>query len=353
MEFVFSEEQAMLAESVTALLTDLCTGADLRRLMAEGAARDDKRWRALSDLGLFGLLLPENLGGLGLAEIDLVLTAEACGYAALPEPLVEQAGVAIPLLAAFAQDARAAAWLDRALTGEATIAVGHPANPLVADADTAAILLIARDDGLHLVERDAAALARRESIDPFRRLFTVDFAASDATRIASAAEAAPHLARAFERGALFAAAQGLGLAQRSVDIAAAYAKERMQFGKPIGSTQAVKHHLATSQTKIVFARPVVYAAAVQLDPADLIARGRVSHAKLAALDAADVAARSAIQVHGAMGYSWEVDVHFYLKRALALSGAWGDAVLHRARFAERAYGAPPGPRHTFARQSGG
>ena len=78
-----------------------------------------------------------------------------------------------------------------------------------------------------------------------------------------------------------------------------------------------------------------------------------SHAKLAALDAADVAARSAIQVHGAMGYSWEVDVHFYLKRALALAGAWGDPVFRRARFAERAYGAPLGPRHTFARQPGG
>jgi alkylation response protein AidB-like acyl-CoA dehydrogenase len=353
MEFVFSDEQLMAADSVKSALADLCTGADLRRLMAEGAARDEKRWRALSELGLFGLLLPEEQDGLGLSEIDLVLIAEACGYAALPEPLVEQAGVGVPLLAAFAKDARAGAWLEKALTGEATIAVGHHANALISDADTAGVLLIARDDGLHLVEPSAARLTRHESIDPFRRQFSVEFDAYDATRLATGAEAAPHLALAFERGALFAAAQGLGLAQRSVDLAADYAKERLQFGKAIGSTQAVKHHLATCQTKIVFARPVVYAAAAQLDPADLFARARVSHAKLAALDAADVSARSAIQVHGAMGYSWEVDVHFYLKRALALGGAWGDGVFHRARYAERIYGAPLGPRHTFARQAGG
>jgi alkylation response protein AidB-like acyl-CoA dehydrogenase len=133
-----------------------------------------------------------------------------------------------------------------------------------------------------------------------------------------------------------------------VDLAAAYARERMQFGKPIGANQAVKHLLATCQTKIEFARPVVYAAAAQIGQQDLFSRARISHAKLAALAAADLAARTAIQVHGAMGYSWEVDAHFYLKRTLALTGAWGDEAFHRARFAERVLAAPLDPGQTFA-----
>ncbi|HEY3695348.1 acyl-CoA dehydrogenase family protein [Phenylobacterium sp.] len=349
MDFAFSEEQLMAAESVRAALADLCTGADLRRLMASGEARDARRWQALAGLGLSGLMVAEDLGGLGLSEPDLVLMAEACGHAALPEPLVENAGVGAPLLAAFAGDARAAPWLERVVNGEATVAVSHPANPFVADADAAGVLLIAREDGLHLVEPGAARLTRHESIDPFRRLFTAAFDASAATRLATPAEAAPHLALAFDRAALFAAAQGLGLAQRTVEMAADYAKERHQFGKPIGANQAIKHHLATCQTAIVFARPVVHAAAAQISQQDIFSRARVSHAKLAALSAASLAARTAIQVHGAMGYSWEVDVHFYLKRALALTGAWGDEAFHRARVAERAYGAPLGPRHTFPR----
>jgi alkylation response protein AidB-like acyl-CoA dehydrogenase len=204
---------------------------------------------------------------------------------------------------------------------------------------------------VHLVEPGAASLTRRDSIDPFRRLFTVTFAASTHTRVAGAEAAAGLLALALDRGALFAAAQGLGLAQRCVDMAAAYAKARVQFGKPIGANQAVKHHLATCQTKIEFARPVVHAAAAQVGRQDLHSRARVSHAKLAALAAADLAARTAIQVHGAMGYSWEVDAHFHLKRTLSLTGAWGDEAFHRARVAARAFGAPLDPDQTFARSA--
>ena len=350
-DFSFSEEQRMSAGVVRDLLAERCTGADLRRLLAQGAARDAGRWRALCDMGLPGLMVPEEAGGLGLCEVDLVLIAEACGYAALPEPLVEHAGVAAPLLAALADRPPVQSWLERVASGEASVALGHPANPFVADADTAGLFVLVRQDGLHLVEPGAVGLTRRDSIDPFRRLFAVSFEPSAATLIADAERAAPLLALALDRGALFAAAQGLGLAQRCVDMAAAYAKERIQFGKPIGANQAVKHHLATCQTRIEFARPVVYAAAAQIGQQDLFSRARASHAKLAALAAADLAARTAIQVHGAMGYSWEVDAHFYLKRTLALTGAWGDEAFHRARVAERAFGAPLDPDQTFARSA--
>lgn len=347
MDFRFTDEQQMMADSVRGLLADLCRPADLRRLLRSGAARDEQRWAAIVGLGLAGALVPEEKGGLGLAPADFVLVAEACGYACLPEPLVENAGVAVPLLA---QAAPGHAALARALAGEITVAAAHPLNPFIADADTAGVILVERDGALLLVSPADARLAVQPSIDPFRRLFTVEFAPKAATPVAGADEAAALLGAALDRGALFVAAQLLGIAQRCVDLAAAYARERHQFGRPIGSFQAVKHHLAAAQVKIAFARPVVYAAAAEQPRGDLHSRARVSHAKLAAGAAADLSARTAIQIHGAMGYSWEVDVHFFLKRALALDAWWGTAAFHRRRVAERVFGGRLGPERTFARE---
>jgi alkylation response protein AidB-like acyl-CoA dehydrogenase len=348
MDFRFTDEQQMTAASARTLLSDLCRPEDLRRLMQSGRVRDERRWAAIVELGLQGALVPEERGGLGLAPADFVLIAEACGYACLPEPLVENVGVALPLLAAIAADPRADAMLERALAGEITVALAHPANLFVADADTAGVVLAVRGEELHLCDAADSALERQESIDPFRRLFSIADRPCPATAIADAGRVRFHLDVALDRGALFCAAQLLGIAQRAVDLAVAYAKERQQFGRPIGSYQAVKHLLATAQVKIEFARPVVYAAAAQLPQADAFSRARISHAKLAAGEAADLACRTAVQVHGAMGYSWEVDVHFFLKRALALAGWWGDARFHRERVAERAFGQPSGPQSTFA-----
>ena len=127
----------------------------------------------------------------------------------------------------------------------------------------------------------------------------------------------------------------------------AYAAERKQFGKPIGSYQAIKHHLASAQVRVEFARPVVHAAAGLPPGTGTFARARVSHALLAAGEAADFAVRQSLQVHGAMGYSWEVDVQFCLKRALWLTHAWGSPAHHRDRVATRAFGLPLGPDRLF------
>ncbi|MGO4840873.1 acyl-CoA dehydrogenase family protein, partial [Rhizobiaceae sp. 2RAB30] len=139
----------MMAQTVRDLLADLCQPADLRRLMQSGAARDEARWTALVDLGLQGVLVSEDAGGLGLGAVDFVLVAEACGYAGLPEPLVENVGVALPLLADLAQSPRTATVLERALAGEITVACSHPANPLTADADTADALIQACGEAVH------------------------------------------------------------------------------------------------------------------------------------------------------------------------------------------------------------
>lgn len=338
MHFAFTEDQAAITEAAREMLVESCTPADLRRLLASGEAIDRARWATIRDMGLLGICAPENKGGLGLEVIDLVGIAEAAGYVALPEPLVEQAGVVIPLLAALADDK---GWLERALAG-AVVAIGHPANPFVANADSADALLLGHGDELHLVEAGAVALTREESFDPFRRLFRADWAPSAATLVAAGWNDAA------ERGAVLAAAQMLGVGQRCIDMAVAYAKDRHQFGRPIGSYQAVKHLLATAQVKIEFARPVVQAAAAELPLGNLAAKARAAHAKLAAAQAADLAARTAVQVHGAMGMTWEVDVHFFLKRALALKTAWGTPAQHSAKVIERMTGAPTGPEFTFA-----
>lgn len=338
MDFTLSDEQLMFAETARGLFTDRCNPDHWRRLMEAGESRDSGLWQAIVETGFTQILLPEDAGGLGLSELDFALVAEAAGYVALPEPLVESAGIAAPLLAALAPDHPALS------EPTASIAIQQAEGALVADADSAAAIIVRDGDAALVVAAEAARLDRRESIDPFRRLFAVEWDRKDAQPLGPA-----DWALALDRGALFAAAQGLGLAQRAVDLAVTYAAERPQFGKPIGSYQAVKHHLSSAQVAIEFARPVVLAAAAGIAHGDIHSRARISHAKLVALEAADAAARTSIQVHGAMGYSWEVDVHLFLKRALALSGSWGTPGFHRARIAERLFNQPAGPEFTFAR----
>lgn len=338
MHFAFTEDQQAITEAARDMLVESCTPADLRRLLEKGDRPDESRWTTIRDMGLIGICTPEDNGGLGLGLIDLAGIAEAAGYVALPEPLVELAGIAVPLLAGL-EDNRG--WLDRALAGE-IVALGHPANPFVADADVAGALLLGHDDELHLVECDAVTLTREESFDPFRRLFRVDWTPSAGTRLGSG------WGDTADRGAVLAAAQMLGLGQRCIDMAVSYARDRHQFGKPIGSYQAVKHLLATAQVKIEFARPVVHAAAAELPLGTKAARARVAHAKIVAAEAADLAARTAVQVHGAMGMTWEVDVHFFLKRTLALKTAWGTPAQHGETVIERVLNMPTGPDRTFA-----
>jgi alkylation response protein AidB-like acyl-CoA dehydrogenase len=336
MDFAFTEDQQGIADAARRMLLETCAPADLRELIKRGETYDSSRMSAICGMGLFGMLGPEAAGGLALRPIDFAPIAEIAGYVALPEPFIEAAGIAIPLLASLKEDR---SWLAPAIK-EGLLAVGAPLNPFVLDADSAHALLLADGDDIHLVDRKTVRLVREDSIDPLRRLHRIEWTASKATLMGSGWD------HALDLGALWTAGQLIGLAQRAIDMAVAYAKQRTQFGKPIGSYQAVKHLLATAQVKVEFARPVYYAAAAELGlPA---ASARVSHAKLAAAAAADSAMRAALQVHGAMGYTWECDLHFYLKRALALTYSWGNAAFHRARVLRRVTSMPMGPEFTFA-----
>lgn len=338
MHFAFTEDQAAITEAAREMLLETCTPSDLRKLLESGNPRDAGRWSTICEMGLPGIMAPESAGGLELGLTDLVGIAEAAGYVGLPEPLVELAGVTIPLLASLADDH---GWLERAANGD-FVAIGHPANSFVGDADQASALLLGHGEEIHLVPAEAVSLVRQDSFDSFRRLFTVEWTPSSATLVGS------DWALAAERGTLLAAAQMIGLGQRCIDMSVSYAKDRTQFGKPIGSYQAVKHLVASAQVAIEFARPVVHAAAAELPLAIAASRARVAHAKIAAGEAADLAARTAVQVHGAMGITHEADVHFFLKRAFGLKSAWGTVAEHTRTVIERVTTARTGPDATFA-----
>ena len=338
MRFAFTEQQIQFRDAVRQVLDKECTPDDLRAAFDTPVARGG-RWTTLAEMGVTGLTVPEAAGGLGLHLLDLVPLLEEAGRAALPEPLLETTALAAPLLAGFPSD-RAAEWLGGIAGGQITAAVapvdGTPSGAPIPAAD-GADLFILPDGGfdLHAVPVSDVTVTPVASLDPTRRLGTVDWEPSPATLIASGDEARAARTILSESAAVAAAAELLGLADRMITIAAGYAKERHQFGKPIGSFQAVKHLLAGAQVKLEFARPAVYSAAWSIGDEGLTgspSRSRgASLAKAYASDAATEAARVSLQVHGAIGYTWECDLHLYLKRAWALAESWGSAADHRRR----------------------
>ncbi|MDP3675613.1 MAG: acyl-CoA dehydrogenase [Novosphingobium sp.] len=310
MDFRFSDDQLTLAEGVRDYLTGT-HGPEVLRALDAGPNRDPAIWQGLVEMGLPGLLVSEAHGGLGLGLPEAALIARECGRAALAEPLVDVAFVAAPCFAR-AGDTEAMAAIA---AGEKRLPPSHAINPWVADGD-----------GEQLV-----------SVDPLRNLTAASAGCNDD----------PYL---LDLGALMSAAQMVGLAEAMLDQATEYAKLRTQFGQPIGAFQAIKHSLATCAVAIEFARPVAWRAAQALEDGLDSASVHVSHAKLAATDAATLTAETAIQVHGAMGYTYEVDLHFWMKRAWALAGAWGDRAFHLRRIDAAVFGGtlPIGPEHTFA-----
>ena len=326
MDFLIAPDRLELAEAVRDYLAGTHGPEVLRRLDA-GPNRDDAIWQGLVDMGLPGLLVPEEQGGLGLTLLDAALVARECGRVALAEPLVESAFVAVPWLMAQGETADLAALG----TGERRVSPSHNINDWVADGGGEAI----------------------KSIDPLRNLSVRLERSREACLegVSTSLEAnGEETSLLLDLGALMNAAQLLGLAEAMLDQAVAYSTMREQFGQPIGGFQAVKHMLANVAVALEFARPVVWRAAQavqdRLDSASL----HVSHAKLAAADAGYLAAESAIQVHGAMGYTYEVDLHFWMKRTWALAGSWGSRGFHARRIDAAIIGGthPIGPEDTFA-----
>jgi len=313
-ELAFTDDQLAFRDAVRDLLTKECPPAVVRAAWTNADGRSGEAWDALGAMGVLGALVPEVHGGLGLSELDVVLLAEEAGYAALPEPFVEHVLVGAPLVGTGRDDVP---------SGACVVTAGDPLAPYAMTADVAVLLA----PTAWIIPREAAEYVAEHSVDGSRRL----------GRSTATAHGRPltrtELSTAFWRGNLGYSAQLLGLARRMLAMTVEYVTDRRQFGVPIGSFQAIKHHLADVRIAIEFAAPLVYRAAYSLAENDPEAMLHGSMAKAQSADAALLAARASLQCHGAIGYSFEHDLHLWMKRAWALARTWGDASWHRDRVA--------------------
>ena len=319
MNFELDEQQRDFAASIDAALGAADLPGAVRAWATGDTAPGRKVWAQLTDLGVTALMVPEKFDGIEAHPVDLVVAMERMGHWCVPGPVVESVAVAPVLLAG--QDG----WADRSsalAAGELVATVALPPQvPRAVDADTAGLILVAADGEV----RDGTAGAQHESVDPSRKLFEVS-ASGDAR--------AADVARAYEFGVLASAAQLVGAAQAMLDMAVEYAKQRSQFGTVIGTYQAIKHKLADVHIAVEMARPLVYGAALSLADSSPDTPRDVSAAKVAAAEAALLAARSALQTHGAIGFTQEHDLSLWLLRVQALRSAWGDPTVHRQRVLE-------------------
>ena len=334
MRFNFTEDQLLLQQTVHEFLEGECTVEHVRRLWETDTGHSPEFWAKFAEIGVPGLLVPEAHDGLGMDEIDLVLLLEEVGRAALPAPVISTATVGVPLIAGTGSGELCERWLPKVAAGEAILAVGHSVSPFVSDAHVADLLLLQNGEEVHAVAPADVKLTYQRSNDPSRRPFSVDWEPAEGTCVADGAEGNALWAAALDRGALGCAAQQLGVGQQLIDMAVDYACQRKQFGVPIGSFQAVKHMLANEKVRVDYARSVVYRAAHSVARGVASRSVDVSAAKVAASEAAVSIAKTALQVHGALGYTWEQDLHIWMRRAWSLDLAWGDGAWHRARVAD-------------------
>ena len=353
MRFGRTPEQHAFSEALDDLLGTAGVPSVARAWAAGDHSSGLKLWQRLAELGVTGLLVPESQSGVGATPVDLTVAFERLGYHGVPGPWIESAAVAPGLLAGTPDSDL----LQRLASGEALVSV---AAPRALDADVAEHIYALSDrvgldtpppsgsggstDGAPPlvepaseasgVETNTAASAtlhhavvgtEHKSVDPTRRLFDVTPGEEIATVDA---------ATAMDLGTLACSAQLLGAGLRLLDDSVAYVKQRTQFGRPIGEFQAVKHLLADVRVALDFATPLVHNAGVELDAGTVTAARSVSAAKVAAGDAAYLASRTALQVHGAIGYTREFDLSLWILKVRALLGAWGTPAEHRARILE-------------------
>ncbi len=309
MRFGLDDDRTAMRDAARELLARWCP-PDVVRAAWEGRP-DPRPWQVLVEMGATSVLVPESRGGLGLDETFLTPVIEEAGWAALPQPLTTTALVAAPL---GVTDSMVATDMG---------------GPLVPQAVIAEAFLISEDAGLRLYQREEVDIEPVVTVDRARHCGRVR-PRGPGTPLSDDRSV---IALAFDRGVLGTAAELVGLAHRMLDLTVGYVTERHQFGRPVGSFQAVKHHLARAQLELSFAAPAVTYAAYAVANGLRDASRSVSTAKWLAGQAAAVTGRAALQCHGAIGYTTEADLHLFLKRSWALSRTWGSSDSHADRVA--------------------
>jgi alkylation response protein AidB-like acyl-CoA dehydrogenase len=296
MDFRLTPEQTGFAQSLAELMTKADSVAAARS-WAEGDHEPGfALWKRLADQGITALVVPEDDGGLGGTPVDLVVAFEVLGHHLAVGPWIESAALA------------------PRVEGEMVTAAVDQLAPYALDADVARLL-------------SGTSGEQVSSIDTTRRLFRVDTADDRA-------ESRSFEGDTLDLATLACSAELLGCGERLLADSVTYVGQRKQYGRSIGSFQAIKHALADVRIALDFARPLVHGAAVVSTSSTTERARAVSAAKVGAGDAATLAARTALQVHGAIGYTAEFDLGLWINRVRALVGAWGDTSYHRARIAD-------------------
>jgi alkylation response protein AidB-like acyl-CoA dehydrogenase len=374
MNFAFTEEQQELRATARAFLARACDSAAVRSAMESTLGYDEKLWAQIAgELGWSAVVIPERCGGLGLSWVELVALQEVIGETLAPSPFFASVCLGANAILAAGDAAQQGTLLPGIAEGRtrATLALAEAAGAwdasgiaatcersggdyvlrgekryVVDGASADLVVIAARASGsqgeagisLFAVPGNTSGLtaAALPTLDQTRRLSTLRL---DAVRVPASARlgaegaAWPALEMALQRAAVALSAEQLGGAQRALELAVAYAKERVQFGRAIGSFQAIKHELADVMVKIEAARSAVYYAGCVAAQGDGALPAAASMAKAAATDAFSFATASALQVFGGVGFTWEYDVHLYFKRARSSANLLGDASWHRERVA--------------------
>lgn len=362
MYFDLTDEQQAIKSTARGFLASRFKSERIREIAASESGFDESGWKEMAELGWAGLALPEEWGGQGLGAVELAVLFEEMGYALAPSPLLSNTIVGLALAVAGSDEQRER-YLRPLASGErraapALVDAGSSAEPgrfamdaeaaadgvvlngektLVMDAASADLFLVATSDGRrHLVEKDAEGVTviPEESIDLTRRLSSVRF---DGVRVAPEATLPGDASAYFpvlHRACVAIAAESTGVAQRALEMSVEYAKDRQQFGRPIGAYQAVSHRCAQMLLETENSRSAVYGAAWAADAEPESLPLAASMAKAYASDAGWRVPDAAIQVHGGIGFTWEHDLHFLLKRGRANAAMFGGAKWHREQVAE-------------------
>jgi len=324
-DFGFNDEQQAIKETAREMLAKRSPLAKVREA-AESRTYDDGLWKEICELGWPGIAIAEENGGQGLGMVELAILAEELGYACAATPFLSNASAGIFIERAGSDEQRER-WLGGIASGEERGAAAFEprSNDLVPDAEGAAVLVLNDGDRAVIVEAGDAQIEPAELIDATRSYAKVSASGGDA--LAGDVEAAA------DRSVVALAAELTGIAQRALEIAVEYAKERQQFERPIGAYQAVSHRCAGMMYDAEEARSLTYYAAWAADAEPESLPLAASMAKARASDAAWRVTNDAIQVLGGIGFTWEHDIHFFLKRAKVGAELLGDPRMHRERVA--------------------
>jgi alkylation response protein AidB-like acyl-CoA dehydrogenase len=354
MEFDLDQDQRALRDAARAFLEREAPISYARAMMDDPKGYHDDVWRKMADLGWMGLPFPEDAGGVGQGFVALAILLAEMGRVVLPGPYFSTVVLAGSAMLEAASEAQRKELLPAICSGEIIVAFSPDASTLTASADKLAgearfvidgadssriVVAATTSDGPALYLTEPGETTRVDTLDATRKVAHVRFDKAGAERLGDSDERA--IQRVLDRACVGIAAEMLGGAERVIELAVDYAKSRVQFDRPIGSFQAVKHRAADMHMDVESLRNAVYHAAWMIERDHPDASLAASVAKAYASDAYRRVASSGIQVHGGIGFTWEHDMHLYFKRAKASEVAFGSADFHRERIAsllEKRYG---------------